>query len=50
MLRAAPAVTSEQEARRYEQSAVHDVYETIAEHFSDTRYKVRGRTRLVGAP
>lgn len=27
---------------KYEQSYVHEIYDTIADHFSATRYKVRG--------
>lgn len=32
--------TPEQDQTGYEQKNVHEVYEVIATHFSDTRYKV----------
>lgn len=32
--------TPEQNQTDYEQKNVHEVYEVIATHFSDTRYKV----------
>lgn len=36
--------TPEQDQTTYEQKNVHEVYEVIATHFSDTRYKVFHRS------
>lgn len=39
------AIGKEEQEETYEQKYVHDIYNKIASHFSQTRYKVRRETQ-----